>query len=358
MNRPSRLPPYVQAFTDRHGRPRYYFRRKGFKGGKLPGVPWSPAFMSAHEAFMQGSTLPPSVGQDRTKAGSVNALAVSYYQSAEYQTCRPVTRQYYRNIIERIRAEHGDKIVAHLERKHVKAMIAKLADRPAVANNFLKCWRVLMRHALDIEMIREDPTRSVKKLRSDSKGFATWREEHIDQFRETHPLGTLARTALELLLHTGLRRGDVVTIGHQHVRDGVIELRQSKTAGDVSIPIHPRLREALDAAPRTGLHFIIGERGGPLTAESFGNFFHDAVVAAKLAGLSAHGLRKAACRRLAEAGLSPHHIMAISGHKSLSEVERYTREVDRVRLAREAVAAMPGGQDQDLLAQRRAELGL
>lgn len=343
-NRPHRLPPFVQAFVDRHGRPRYYFRRKGHKGGKLPGSPWSPEFMAAHEAYMKGAAISVSVGQSRTQAGSINALVASYYQSAEYQTCKPVTRRFYRNVIERIRAEHGDKVVVNLERKHVKAIIAKLSDRPNVANNFLKCLKVLMRHALDLDMICEDPTRSVKKLRTESKGFATWHEEHIEQFRKAHPVGTLPRTAFELILHTGLRRTDAVTVGHQHVRNGVIEIRQSKTAGDVSIPIHPQLREALDAAPRTGLHFITGERGGPLTPESFGNYFREAVVDAKLpAGLSAHGLRKAACRRLAEAGLSPHHIMAISGHKSLSEVERYTREANRVKLAHEAIAAMPGG---------------
>ena len=58
--------------------------------------------------------------------------------------------------------------------------------------------------------------------------------------------------------------------------------------------------------------------------------------AAGLNGLSAHGLRKAMCVRLANAGCSPHQIMAISGHLTLSEVTRYTIEVDRARLAQEA----------------------
>jgi integrase len=51
-----------------------------------------------------------------------------------------------------------------------------------------------------------------------------------------------------------------------------------------------------------------------------------------------HGLRKAACRRLAEAGCSASQIAAVSGHKSLQEVERYVREADQERMARDALA--------------------
>jgi integrase len=52
---------------------------------------------------------------------------------------------------------------------------------------------------------------------------------------------------------------------------------------------------------------------------------------------SAHGLRKAGCRRLAEAGCSANEIAAWSG-QSLREVERYTRAADQARLARNAMA--------------------
>jgi integrase len=53
-----------------------------------------------------------------------------------------------------------------------------------------------------------------------------------------------------------------------------------------------------------------------------------------------HGLRKAACRRLAEAGCSEKQIAAISGHASLDEVARYTKAADKALLARDAMARM------------------
>ena len=50
-----------------------------------------------------------------------------------------------------------------------------------------------------------------------------------------------------------------------------------------------------------------------------------------------HGLRKAACRRLAEAGCRTNEIAAISGHVTLKEVARYTRAVDQEKMARNAM---------------------
>lgn len=69
----------------------------------------------------------------------------------------------------------------------------------------------------------------------------------------------------------------------------------------------------------------------------FGNWFRDACDDAGLKNRSAHGLRKAAARRLAEAACTTKQIAAITGHKTLSEVERYTASADQERMAREAI---------------------
>ena len=137
-------------------------------------------------------------------------------------------------------------------------------------------------------------------------------------------------------------------MGRQHVRAGVLTLVQQKTGQEVSIPMHPNLRSVLDALPRDNLTFIMSERGKPMTPEGFTNWFRKLVEGVidedgkRLLpdGLSPHGLRKATCRRLAEAGCSAHEIMAISGHQTLAEVTRYTVAANRVQLAERAVAAL------------------
>jgi integrase len=57
---------------------------------------------------------------------------------------------------------------------------------------------------------------------------------------------------------------------------------------------------------------------------------------------SAHGLRKATAARLAERGATPHEIMAITGHQTLAEVERYTRAAERSKMADAAMSKLKG----------------
>jgi len=149
-----------------------------------------------------------------------------------------------------------------------------------------------------------------------------------------HSIGSRARLALGLLLYTAQRRSDVVRMGRQHVRYGVLTIRQRKTGVEVSIPMHPALERIVAATARDNLTFLVTSGGKPFTPAGFTNWFRKCCDEAGLPkGCCPHGLRKAASRRLAEHGCSPHEIMSITGHKTLKEVSRYTAAVDRRRLA-------------------------
>jgi integrase len=94
-----------------------------------------------------------------------------------------------------------------------------------------------------------NPTQGVKRPRIKTEGFRTWTEADIAAFEAVHPVGTRARLALALLLYTAQRRSDVVRLGRQHVRDGVIQVRQQKTGVVLTIPVHPVLAAILEATP-------------------------------------------------------------------------------------------------------------
>jgi hypothetical protein len=62
-----RLPPCVHAFMDRHGKARFYFRRRGFKQTRLPGLPYSTEFMDAYQAALESSSASRiEIGASRT----------------------------------------------------------------------------------------------------------------------------------------------------------------------------------------------------------------------------------------------------------------------------------------------------
>jgi hypothetical protein len=167
-----RLPKYVHGFIDRHGKARFYFRRAGFKKIALPGLPWSPEFMAAYETALAGQPL--QVGGARTKPGTIRALAVSYYNSVGFRSCKPSTQTKYRRIIDRLCREHGDKRAATLQREHVVKLMAARAEKPEGANSLRKVLRAMMQHAMETGLRADDPTRDVRAIRVKSDGFHSW----------------------------------------------------------------------------------------------------------------------------------------------------------------------------------------
>jgi integrase len=220
-------------------------------------------------------------------------------------------------------------------------MVNAKASTPGSALNFLGALRALMRHAVAIGLRGEDPTAGVRGPKFRSSGFYSWTEDDIAAFESKHPVGSRARLALALLLYTAQRRADVIQMGRQHVRDGLIHVRQSKTGVTLAIPLHPELRLVLDATPTDHLTFLTTRGNRPFHPDAFTHWFkHKCREAGLPARASVHGLRKAACRRLAEVGCSANVIASISGHATLREVSRYTAAADQVRLARQGMEAL------------------
>jgi integrase len=163
----------------------------------------------------------------------------------------------------------------------------------------------LVRYAINIGVRQDDPTTGVRVKMPKTDGFKTWTEEDIAVFEAAYPIGTKERLALVLLLNTALRCADVVRVGRQHVRgDTICNIKQQKTGMLLPpIPITAELAAAINAAaPGEHLVFLVNERGKAFNAKRFGEWFSKQCRRAGLMGLSAHGLRTAACRRLAENG--------------------------------------------------------
>jgi integrase len=154
---------------------------------------------------------------------------------------------------------------------------------------------------------------------------------------------------VEGLLHSAQRRSDVVRMGRQHIRetpDGpALYVKQRKTGVELLISIHSKLGAILDATPSEHLTFLVTATGKPYGDNHFTRKFREWCDAAGLPKCCVvHGLRKAACRRLAEADATEKQIMAFSGHATTKEIVRYTRDADQARLAQAAMAKMIRGE--------------
>ena len=334
---------FVHEFRDRHGKIRRYFRRLGFKQVPLHGLPASTDFRLAYEAALAGLTAPHrrEMGAGRTKPGTLNALVVGYYQSLTFRELAPGTQAMRRSILESLRIKHGDERIAALPQKFIVQMLSRMG--PGAARNWLKTLRHLLDAAVAEGFRTDNPTYGIKLPKHKTNGRHTLTDDEIARFEAHHAIGTKARLAFALLLETAQRRGDVIRIGPQHLRAGPggpeLYVKQQKTGTELLIPVTPELQQVLDATPCKHLTFITTKTGRPFSGNDFSEQFRAWCDAAGLpARCSAHGLRKAAARRLAEKGATTHQIAAMTGHKTLSEVQRYTSAASQAKLAREAVA--------------------
>ncbi len=99
--------------------------------------------------------------------------------------------------------------------------------------------------------------------RPPGEGFPAWSEEDVEAYQKKWTIGTKERVWLDVLLYTGMRRGDAVRLGRQHVRDGVATLRTEKSQDEivVNIPILPVLVVTMKKGPTGDLAFIVATRG-------------------------------------------------------------------------------------------------
>ena len=255
------------------------------------------------------------------------------------QVLSAATRRQRENILARVLLTAGNVSASAITTTHIVDGRERRSQTPAQARNFLDAMRGLFRWAVEAGHVKRDPTIGVKNpARRKGDGFRPWTEDDVDAYERRWPIGTRQRVWLAVLIYTGLRRGDAVRLGRQHVRNGVAKLKTEKSGGtlEVALPILPVLARILEAGPTGDLTYICGESGKPLTKELFGNLFRDACNAAGVPG-SAHGVRKIAATRAANCGATVAELEAIFGWTGGAMASHYTRSSDRERLARDAI---------------------
>jgi integrase len=339
---------YVNEFIDRHGKVRRYFRRPGGRSLPLPGLPGSIEFMAAYQAALAVASSPPPSSRHVVR-GSFAEIAAGYFRSASFANLSPSSQRLYRIALKPILEAHGRRLVRDLPRAAARNVIEAIgAARPGMANLTRAVLSNVMAYAIATGERTDNPFAGLERYRLGT--HHTWTDAEIAQFERRWRLGTRERLAFALLLYTGQRGSDVVKMVRGDIVEGRIRVSQDKarkgTTNELMIPIHPALARALQAGPVVGMqHLITDVRGRPLRRLT-------ALIEAAVqrAGLPphcvAHGLRKAALRRLAEHGSTTKEIAAMSGHRSLAEIERYTARADQARLAQSAVSKLPDDENK------------
>lgn len=346
---PRQRPPYLQRQTTRHGGTAWYVRVGRGPLIRIRGEYGSPDFMVQYEAAVRGDK--PREHIRGVRAGSLAWLIDRYRDSSDWTGLSIATRRQRENIFRQIIKSAGSRPYTQVTEATIAAGRDRRSQTPFQARHFLDTMRGLFAWAKEAKFVNADPAIGVKypKLRT-TDGFPVWTEDDVSAYEARWPMGTRQRVWLALLLFTGLRRGDAVRLGRQHVRGGVASIKTAKSNFQMSVtlPLLPDLVAALEAGPTAELAYICGSTGKPMTKESFGNAFSEACRAAGVRK-SAHGLRKIGATRAALRGATVAQLNAIFGWTGSKMASLYTQSADRSRLARDAISFLANDPETSML---------
>jgi integrase len=225
-------------------------------------------FITEYNAAVSEHAMSPRQARE-AKSGSFRQLCIMYFGSPTFARLDRSTQSWRRRALDAICEKHADKPVALMEPRHVRMLRDERADQPGAANTRLKALKALFAWTCEEkpELVRQNPTLGVRKIRYATDGHHSWSPEEIAQYRDRHAVGTKARLALDLLLYTGGRREDAVRLGPQHVRNGRIRFRQAKnehrTPISIDIPLHPEFAASIEATPSGHLTYLVTAFGRP-----------------------------------------------------------------------------------------------
>jgi len=333
---------YITEFNDRWGKRRYYFRYHGQKF-KLQGKPNSAEFMAAYARYL---ALVESGELGRNNLIFINGTigwVIEKYLAHDQGLLKhsASTQRNYRLFCDIIKREIGQFKIADLTPVAVRAMrdSINVKHRTSVADLCVTIVSTLWQFAIEHQRLPlgHNPAKGIYKLHTKKRITKRWSQEIIDKFdaAATPPL----RLALYLLLYTGQRECDVITMQWDHIRDGMICVKQRKTGEVVWIAIDPALQPALDATPRINEYILNSKRGRPFASSNgLSRAIRPTLKEIGINDHSGHGLRVSAACALKEAGCSDDLVAAITGHTNMKTLRIYLKEVDRQQMAREAGA--------------------
>jgi integrase len=230
---------------------------------------------------------------------------------------------------------YGDMPISKMTPERVRELRNFKAKFPAAANQRLKVMRYVFAWGIENhpKVVLTNPVRDVARMAHKTKNVPPWSVGDFEKFMVMYPAGSKERRAMALHLYTGARGCDVRAFGPQHVKNGRFAFTQQKTGGAVDIPILDELASELALAPKDALAFILNEYGRTFSQKGYGNWFNERARKAGLMDRTAHGIRSGGATIAANNGATVHQLMAMFGWLSEAMAIRYTKSVERKRLA-------------------------
>jgi integrase len=331
---------YVHSFVDKTGRPRYYFRYRR-KRWPLSGLPGSTEFATHYDALRrqclaEGPSPPNNIVFGPETLGSV---VEKYIASGDFTSKASATIRAYRGVLDQLKEAYGGGRITDLRERHIREIRKRFpsTSRADLAVMLLGMLWTYAKEKLAMDL-SINPAVDIARLHRRGWSHEPWPERVIEKFEAEARPKPIAQLALALLLYTGQRGSDVVRMKWADYDGTGIAVRQLKTGTPLWIRCHKKLKAILESAPRPSEFILTSRYGSGYTAGGLRDLISAATAQIGAAGHTAHDLRCNAAIALAEAGCNDHEIMAVTGHRTFKEAQKYTAKANQKKLSGQAIA--------------------
>ena len=291
--------------------------------------------------------VPPPPAPEATIAD----LAERYMQAHVAVNCRPSTMKLCRRIVTAyILPELGELPITAVDRARVSSLHYKFRDRPNQANRTVDVLSKMfhLAEAWGLTPPRQNPCRSVRRYKGRRRERFLTTEEYRRLGRvlvEAEAAGSVwpsAIAAIRLLMLTGCRRNEILTLRWDDVDRTAIELRlrDSKT-GARRVPLTPAAEAVLDGIPRVaGNPWVIVGQKPEAHLSNIEQIWIRLRARAGLEDVRIHDLRHSYASRALALGEGLPMIGKLLGHRKIGTTARYAH---LARDTEKASAAKVGG---------------
>lgn len=317
---------------------RYWrFRHKLTGDVAIPGNPGDVAFHARYAALV--AQVEARQGIKPPAQSTFSWLIAKYRKSQEFKVLSDSTQLDYGRTLDLLEKELGEEPYLHTTRAMIKTVRDDFADTTRKAHKIKQMVSRLYSWADENDHVPEglNPTKGLKRIKrkGGAREIAVWSDYEIDLFLKHCPAHVL--TGFYLLLYTGQRREDVVSMVWTQFQGDTIRVRQSKTKAMLDIACHPVLRTHLESIKRARKGVVIATTasGAAYTPNAFSGALRRAVAATDdmPCNRSSHGLRYAAGSRMEEAGCSVAEIESVLGHETFKMALKYASQRLRAKAA-------------------------
>ena len=279
---------------------------------------------------------------------TVADLAARFMEAHVEVNCKPGTVESYESLLRlHILPELGALKLSEVDRSHVSALHHGLRDMPTQANKSVGIFSKMFKLAVAWGMTpaRPNPCRSVKRYREWSCERFLTEDEYarlgrvLFEAEAEGPLMASAVAAIRLLLLTGCRRNEILTLKWDDIdrRAGELRLSDSKS-GPRRVPLTPAVERVLARIPRAEDNpwVIAGEKPGD-RLRRIDPLWNRLRARAGLDGLRLHDCRHSFASRALAIGESLSAISRLLGHKTVMTTVKYAhlaRDTERASAAK------------------------